>query len=48
MDRPGAPMAVLPKQRINFDANMILDNPHLTVRQFASLLDIWIGSMHTL
>ncbi len=44
----GIPMTVLTKQTINTDTTMILDNPHSSVRQLASLLDISIGSAHTL
>ncbi len=42
-DRPDAPITVLTKPAINIGATMILDDPHLTVRQLASLLDISIG-----
>ncbi len=41
MSRPSAPRTVLTEQTI-------LNVPHLSVRQFASLLDILIGSTHTL
>ncbi len=40
MGRTGAPMTALTKL-INTGTTLILDNPHLTVRHLASLLDIW-------
>ncbi len=48
MGGPGAPTTVLTKQTFNTGATVILDNPHLTVRQLASLLDISIESSLTL
>ncbi len=38
---------VLTEQTVYTDTTMILNDPHLTVRQLASLLDISIGSTHT-
>ncbi len=47
-DRPVATTTVLMEKTINTGTIMILDNLHLTVRQFASLLDISIRNAHTL
>ncbi len=42
---PSTPTTVFTEQTIKTDATMILDDPHLTVRQLDSLLDILIGSV---
>ncbi len=47
MGRPGAPIKALTEQMINTCIIMILDDPHLTVRQIASLLDISVESART-
>ncbi len=40
MGEPGAPTTVLTEQTINTGTTMIIDNPHLTVRQLVSFLGI--------
>lgn len=45
---PGTPVSAPTKEKINTGAMMIQRNPHLTIRQHAVLLQISIGSVHTL
>lgn len=45
---PGASVSALTEETINTGAVMIRTDPHLTIRQLAVLLDISIGSVHTL
>ena len=45
---PGAPCTALTEVTINTSAAIIREDPHLTVRQFATLLNISVGSAHTL
>ncbi len=47
MGRCGASTTALTKQTINTGATIIFDDPRLTLRQHALLLDISIGSAHT-
>ncbi len=47
MGNPKALMTSLTKQTINTGATTIFDDPHLTVRQLASLIDISIRRTHT-
>lgn len=45
---PGAPVSALTEETINTGAVMICTDPHMTIRQHAFMLDILIGSVHTL
>lgn len=45
---PGAPVSALTEETINTGGVMIRTDPHLTIRQLAIMLDISIGSVHTL
>lgn len=45
---PGAPVSALSEETINTCGVMIHTDPHLTIRQLADMLDISVGSAHTL
>jgi len=45
---PGTPVSALTEEIINTGGVMIRMDPHLTIRQLVTLLDISVGSAHTL